>query len=236
MPGHAPRAVRGAAKVGMLGWFLYMAWANVLFDFHRLVGLGRLDTIISMGVLSIAVINGITFLNRKWRMFPMALLFLLLGVVAVPYAINQGTIRLFLKVFFQYWVLGVATFVTFRHARQIVPILFMMTLQYVWFFAHAMPSGEVFWHSYLGDTNALASIMVMGAAWCYYFGRANNRPWTQRAIMIAAGLCLIGMVPAMARGATLALVFLIGLVFWRSPNKVRTASGLALGGIVFLIA
>ncbi|HEX9729998.1 MAG TPA: O-antigen ligase family protein [Gemmatimonadales bacterium] len=222
--------------------YLYVVWVVVLFDVHFFLGtvvfgpLGRLASLVFVPLLVMIAVNapGILGWAKGWVWYPPFLLLLLSAFVTFPSAANQLYARAATQFFVIYYVLGVATAVFVRTARQAVPIVAMLFVQFIWWALHARNMGLVPWHPGLRNYDGFGGLMVQGVAVSVWCGMATRSPWLRRLLLGLAAYCVIGVMISFARGAFLSLVVVAGYLWYRSPRKVLTAMW-GIVGVVLVI-
>ncbi len=225
--------------------YMYVVWAIVLFDPHRLlasVGPGifaRTMTFTFMALLVMIALEAPAALSSRrgvWIVFPLMGAFIANALVSSFFALNRGTAWENTQPFIIYYVLGVATFFFIKNARQLLPIIYMLCFyQFLWWEMNARASGVVWWHPTLVNPDGYGPLMVMGMALTYFFALSTSSK-TMRwiAFLLSAG-AVMGVVASFARGAFVGLVTVAGIIVLRSPKKGRTIVGFAIGGVIMLI-
>lgn len=184
------------------------------------------------GVLALFVMASFP---RFW--FPLLSSYALFTVISVPLAAGNTGLALGLaKLIVGYTLLGLATFAFVKTPRQAMPIVLLYVFQYGWWELHAGTSGLVAWHYSYGNYDAYGPLMVQAVTLCYFCGLGARSPRLKWALWGLAGLAVLGIVASFARGAVLGAAAVIIYVWLRSPRKGQTAGGLAIAGVVVLIA
>jgi len=192
-----------------------------------------------------AVLGGLALLhNPRW--YPQFLLYFASACVMVPFAENAGVARdLVLKILLLNYLLAVGslTFIkTVDKARLLVLVFF---LQFPWWIVQTRFTDSnvgqtvwrpIGWHPNLGNTDGFAPLMVIGAAFAFYYGVATRERFLRWLAFASAAACVVGMVAAYTRGASLAFGVVLVYAWLRSPSKGRTFGRLAFAALVFLLA
>ena len=247
-----PQAGAAARSQGGVAlWLVYLAWAMLLFDFHFFMGiviagpLQKVATLIFLALIAMVALQGPAILGtmKSWVWFPPFLVMIVAMVASMPLAINLALARTCLQYFVIYYVVTVATALYVKTPQQAMPILGMLVWRFAWWLIWTRPGnhfGEpgmgVTWHPTMSNFDGFGGLMVHGAALCYWFGTAATSKKTKIALFLLAGYCVAGVIGSYARGAFLALVCVVGLVWLRSPRKMVTGMYLVGAGIVGLIA
>jgi O-antigen ligase len=216
---------------------VYAAWALFLFEpewFLASFGLGFLKRI---GLLMFPFLAAIA-LSRRGRpliYWPLAV-FLVLHTVVLPFVTNRGYAMEPWKLILQMLALYAASLATIDSVRRAQPLMMMFLLHFGWWALHGLPQGRVLWHYTLANEDGYGPLMGMGLGFASFvaLGASAKRP--RRIAAIIAGLCGIGVVASLARGAFLAGALVLVMIWLRSPRKVAMAGAILLMGIMILIA
>ncbi|TMB87453.1 MAG: O-antigen ligase family protein [Chloroflexi bacterium] len=174
------------------------------------------------------------------------LCFLLGASFSIPFAENTGIARggVF-KILALYWVLTVGSLVFIRRLDKAALLNRLFLLQFPWWAGQALFADATFgrtawhpirWHPDLSNTDAFGPLMVIGMAFSFYYAVAARRAPARVLAFVVTALCVVGIVAAYTRGATLAAGLIVLYVWLRSPHTGKTTRGLLLATAVFLIA
>lgn len=221
-------------------YLLYLAWFNLLFDFHFFLaskagaGMGRLGTLINLPIMIIAAINIPSLAGGKkaWMLCMPMLVLLLVGVINVPTAENFTYAKDALKILLLFYTIVVASAALIKTPKQALPLVFIFLLRFGWFEMFAKGSGLVPWHPTLSNYDGYGGLMVGAAGACYWAALGATTKRDRMLLYIMAALGVFGVVASAARGAFLALVVVAAIIWLRSPRKVVTALVMVAGVIV----
>ncbi|MGH0036124.1 MAG: O-antigen ligase family protein [Myxococcota bacterium] len=173
---------------------------------------------------------------QNWRreaLYWPFVIFLLLHVVHMPFVENRGFLMGGFKLLYHYFFMFLGTVCLMSRPSRMLWLLRMYMLCYAWFAVQGAYKGEVDWHTALANPDSYGPWMCMGLGYAYYYGMAVRDRRLKWASFLLAGLCLVGTVASLARGAVLAAAFVAGLIWIRSPRKLATAiSGLVATVVV----
>jgi O-antigen ligase len=80
----------------------------------------------------------------------------------------------------------------------------------------------------ISNEDSFGPLMGMGIGYCYYYAQSVRNQRLKWVAYVTTGLCIVGVVSSMARGAVLSAGLVMGLVWLRSPRKLVTlAAGIA---------
>jgi hypothetical protein len=175
--------------------------------------------------------------SRRWTWYPPLVAFIITGIVTLPVTPNALRARDLLQFYILQWVLITGTAVLVDSARRAELLLKLYGIQFVWWGLWGVRSGQAPWHPLWANYDGFASLMVIGIGICSFLTLASENPRFRRAMMIAVGLAVIGVVASFARGAAFAGVAVFGVVWLRSPRKGRAlAAGVICVGLVIAAA
>lgn len=227
---------------------VFSLWVIELCDPHTwLVAHGvRLAPLVQLaiyGLLAACLLIQAPPLSRWYVPF---LLYVGTACVMIPFAENTGDARHFvLKILVLYYVLAVGSLTFIKTVKHVRLLLLLFLFQFPWWILQARftdPSvGQttwqpIPWHPHLGNTDAFGPLMVIGMAYAFYYGLAVGQPRARWLAFLVAGLCVVGMVAAYTRGASLAAGVIVVYVWLRSPHKRKTFGPLVLAAAAFMIA
>jgi O-antigen ligase len=180
------------------------------------------------------------------RWYPAFLFYLANACVMLPFAENTGVARNFvLKILFLYYILAVGSLTFIKSVEQARLVLLLFLLQFLWWLVQArftdpnvgqMLWHPIAWHPSLGNTDAFAPLMVIGMGFAFYYGLATPKGRIRWLALAIGAMCVVGMVAAYTRGASVGAAMILLYVGLRSPNKSRTFWKLALATAVFFVA
>jgi O-antigen ligase len=224
----------------LLMWSL---WIVVLFDPLWLLAAYGLAPLLKLrlvlfAVTALALIASCIFVPSVAKRFQWAapmLAFITIGLVNLPFVLNRGMAFAELQQYLLYWSLMIATVALIDHARRAEKLMMMYCVAFIWFGLWGARAGMVQWHTVLSNFDGYGAFMVIGLGMCAFLAIAAGKGWRRTLMIIGAALCIVGVVSSFARGAFLAAMAIFGLVFFRSPHKLRTI-GAGIGGVIILIA
>ncbi len=191
-------------------------------------------------LLYIVLLGGVLFLAPGRQPALLVAAFVFPPLLNLPFVDSQGLVRdIVVKILGMHYILLSATFTFVRSARPIDKLVLMFTAQFgLWGMLGSFTGGEasVRWHPELGNSDAFGPLMTMGAGYCYFVAMAMPRSKWRTVTFLVAGLCVIGTITSFARGAFLVLLMTGGLVWLRSPHKLRTAAAAVGGAIIVAIS
>lgn len=173
---------------------------------------------------------------QNWRreaLYWPFVLYLGLHVVHMPFVENRGFLMGGFKLLYHFFFMFLGTVCLMSRASRMLWLLRMYMLCYAWFAVQGAWRGQVNWHTALSNPDSYGPWMCMGLGYAYYYGMAVRSRGLKWASFLLAGLCLVGTVASLARGAVLAAGIVMALIWVRSPRKIATAaSGLVAAAIV----
>lgn len=154
----------------------------------------------------------------------------------LPFSPNPGYALIPLKELVWYYALGLCLLRIVRTPQAAAPMLAVLCVgQYFWWAAWGLKSGGVSWHPDFANYDAYGPLMAIGVGPAYFYAGATTdrkkRVWS----LIAAVLCVLGVISSFARGAVLCLIVTIAYIWYRSPRRARTAGYIAAAGLVAAI-
>lgn len=219
-------------------------WVFILFDPHWLLnsfGLGiarRIPTLLFGALLLVLVfvVPATPSWSRRWQWQVPYLAYMAVGVVTVPFALNNGLARETLQVLFLLWGVIVATSTLYDSARRAEQLLLLYAVSFLWWGLWGARVGLVRWHPVYANYDGFGAFMVGGMGMCYFMALAAPTRRIRRMLYVTAAISAIGVVASFARGAFLSAL-VVGFVVWlRSPRKLATAAAGVAGAIVVAIA
>ena len=222
-------------KRGFKQLMVYGTWVLMIFAPQWIVGgpARQLLTLITLASWVIIVANPP---KRGW--YAPLLLFWLLNVVTMPFAVNRLYAMYPVKSLMVFYTLALVTVSYIRTPREAWPLVVMMFLwQWAWWLAWGLVPGQVWWHPDLANHDSFGPLMVIGTGICLYFAQAVSDRWLRRIGYLCALLCVGAVVSAFARGAVITLALVMVLAWLRSPKKGRmTLAMLLMAGVVVVSA
>lgn len=229
-----------------LGLMLVAAlWFAVLFDPHWLLasrGVGFLlkVPVLLFGCLLLTLmveVPGSPAKSRRWQWYAPFAMYLMVGVIAMPFAPNIGIAKDAIQQELLWWTLIVGTVAFVDSARRAELLVTVYGLQFLWWALWGARTGQVVWHSTLSNFDGFGAFNVGGLGICYFLALATEKRWLRWLMYATAALCALGVVASFARGAFLATVLVFFAIWLRSPHKGRTfAAGVAAALIVVIAA
>ncbi len=234
-------AVRARREPLNVGLFVLLAlWVTFLFDPHwYLAAIGpnvvlKLPVLLFRGLLGSLAFGMLTIESwqrrAEWSLPFLA--FVIVGAIGVPMAINIGYARETFQGYFLWWTMIVATATMIDGPRRAEFLIYLYGVQFLWWGIWGAKYGLVFWHHTLSNYDGFGAFNVGGVGICYFLAMATPKKWFKWLMYLTAGLCTMGVVASFARGAFLALVLLLFIIWLRSPHKGRTA---AYGVVLVLV-
>ena len=176
---------------------------------------------------------------QRWR--PRAvywpfLLFVLLHLLWLPFVPNRGLSMPSFKLLFHFFCLFTATACILRTPAQVVPLLKMLLLGFIWYGLQGITDGRVQWQTALGNEDGFGPFMSMGIGLGYCLARGSRAKTWRYLGYSTAVLSSIGVIASFARGAVLS-AGVVGLAVWlRSPRKMATLFSGIFALIVVLVS
>jgi len=226
-------------QLGSLVGLTYLWWTLIVFEWDRFLAAKvggpwyRIPALFApvLVLLLLRVLTG----GRRGVYWPVAA-FVLLHLAAIFYAENRGFVIASTKLLL-YQLLTMTLLMTVADSpKRLVMLLKIFALGFIWYGVQGIPGGRVTWHQELNNEDSYGPFLCIGLGFCYYFALANpSRVWRLVGYVGAAVAC-IGVVASFARGAVIALVVTLLMVWLRSPRKVRTLLWGAVAVGVALVA
>lgn len=242
-PGMDMRKVRERAMgPGLI--LLTALWLALLFDPHwYLASKGpmavlKLPVLLFVGLM-VAMALGVPTSrewNRRWQWYAPFGLYILVGVVTLPFALNKGMAWDATQMLLLWWLLITGTAMMVDSARRAELLMTLYGLQFLWWAMWGAKSGLVGWHHSLSNHDGFGAFNVGGLGICYFLALASRKGWFKWLMYATAAFCAIGVVASLARGAFLAMMMLFFAIWARSPHKGRTALAMMGAGVVVVLA
>ncbi|MBX3173906.1 MAG: O-antigen ligase family protein [Gemmatimonadaceae bacterium] len=234
-PSGAAKVRRPKARITPPVWLVYLGWFTVLFDPHYFVAafagaaFGRLATVVyfMLLILLLARIPLNVAAGRLWVLFPAYLVWLVVGVLALPVAPNIGLVVDCLKILLLYWGLSVATTDVIRTPSVVLPIVAMFGFRFLWWEMWGTAAGLVPWHPSMSNFDGYGTLTAQGAGICYWLAMGAKKRSHRMLLFALSAVSVLGVVASAARGAFLALVIVVGAIWLRSSKKLLTLGVIA---------
>lgn len=223
---------------------LFALWVIILFDPQWFVAsLGpnfflKIPALLFASLLLTLTfgVPGIASWKRRWTWYPPFLLYIAVGLVTLPWTLNNGFARGALQISILYWALIVGTVAMVDSVRRAELLLRLYGLQFVWWGMWGAAAGLVYWHPQLANYDGYGAFAVGGIGITYFAALASGPGWFKRIMYVTTGICALAVVAAHARGAFLAALTLFGVIWLRSPRKGATFAAGIGGAIIVVVA
>lgn len=223
---------------------LLALWVVLLFDPQWYLAAYGISPALKIPVLLFAAllaslafgIPSVPAWRRRWTWYAPYLMYILIGVVMVPFCLNNGYARQALLQSWLYWALIVGTIPLIDSARRAEWLLVVYGLQFFWWSLWGARTGQVGWHHAFANFDGYGAFAVGGLGMCYFLGGAAHQRWFRRTMYVTAALCVMGVVATFARGAFLAACALFFVIFARSPRKGRTLAAGVVAMVIITVA
>lgn len=230
---------------GMAVWVVALTWLVVVFDPQWFIAsktgvraILKFPVLVLVVLLSVAVWSALTSraFAKRWDWFAPLGTFVIISIVSSVFAINLRLARDVVQPLVLYWVLIVASVGLLRSARQVEWVLLVYGLQFTVWGVLGGRAGLIRWNPVLANYDGYGAWMVVGGGLCAFLALATDHKWLKRLLALTVALCAIGVVSSFARGAFLSAIAVAGVVWLRSPHKLK-ATGYALGcAVIFLVS
>ncbi|HKW48437.1 MAG TPA: O-antigen ligase family protein [Gemmatimonadaceae bacterium] len=216
----------------------YVLWIVILFDPQFLLASVHLTFALRVPlVLTVALAVSLVVKPGRGEWFIGMIAWLALMAIDMPFAYNRGVAMGPFRTMILFYLIGLSVVRGLRQPRSIDFIFFTLcVVQYLWWGGWGIHAGLVSWHPNLDNFDGYGPLMACGVGPAYYYACATRNRWKRRVSFVAAGMCIIGVVSAFARGSVLALVVTVGYIWLRSPNKKRATALIAVGLVLVAIA
>lgn len=87
----------------------------------------------------------------------------------------------------------------------------------------------------LADNNDFSLALTMNVPFLFYLGMTETRLWARRGLFATLALTIVTIVLTHSRGGFLAMCATLGLITWRSRNRVLGFALAIVAGVVFLL-
>jgi O-antigen ligase len=217
-------------------------WTIVLFDPDVwLASLGavaarRVPTVLHLALLGLIVLQAPRARQGAWLLPFLA--FLVNASLTVQFAENTGMARAYVwKTLLLYYILAVGTLAFVKTAGKVRVLLLLFLGQFLYWSAQGLASEATMgsttwqpipWHPILGNTDSFAPLMVIGMGFSYYYAQATRSNRWRWIAFVTGVLCLIGVVAAFTRGASVAAAAVALYICLRAPHKGRAFVWLAV--------
>jgi O-antigen ligase len=223
---------------------LLTVWVVSIFEPHwRLATLGltpllktRLLLMIALTVTLVVGIPMVKAWSDRFHWHVPLLAFMSVAVVNMPWILNRGMAREWLKEWILAWILIVGLVTLVNSVRRSELIMVLYGFGFLWFGLWGAPHGRVLWHHVLSNADGFGAFMVIGLGFSSFMVVALPKGWVRLVMMATAAVCVVGVVSSFARGAFLAAVAIFGLVWLRSPRKGATLAAGVGGALILVVA
>jgi O-antigen ligase len=221
----------GVQKIVILLWFF------ILFEPQYLAAEFGLSPLLKAPLALMALLAMVLVTKQMKGDWIWALFAWIVATAAnFPFAVDRGLSMNVFKALIVYYIFGLGLVRAIRTPKTASTVLFMLcVLQYIWWAVNGIKNGGVPWHSNLSNPDGFGPLMAMGVGPAYFYAMATKNPTEKKLALLAAGLCVVGVVSAFARGAVVGLVASIGWIWLRSPNKVKTSMMMVVAGVIVII-
>jgi probable O-glycosylation ligase (exosortase A-associated) len=86
--------------------------------------------------------------------------------------------------------------------------------------------------SFFADANSIGPALCMILPILLYLSREEKRPWLKRIFQVGFGLSIVSVIFTFSRGAFLGLAVVVFVLIWRSPWRMRFATGALVIGLL----
>lgn len=223
---------------------VFIAWFLLLFEPHW-----YLANKVSMIVLKVVPLMFLSLLfavgfgipstpkqQERWQWYAPVLMYLGVAAIMTPFAGNILYARTALQGVFLWWILIAGSSAIIDNGRRAELIVMMYGLQFAWWAAWGAKAGLVGWHHSLSNYDGFGAFNVGGAGICYFLAMATQNKKFKWLMYATAGLCAMGVVASFARGAFLALVLVMFMVWLRSPSKGKTFAAMLAAILIVSVA
>jgi O-antigen ligase len=227
---HAPRRIL----------FIYVMWFFVWFEPDWLVeAIGGGPVLVKL-YAAMFIPVGILLVKhfRREALFWPYLVMIGVYAVWIPFVLNRGLlINGFGKVL-QYSLLTAVTAVVLETPRQMVPLLKLFLLQFIWFGVQGLPTAGVSWHQNLSNDDSFGPFMTIGLGYAYYVAMGTPIKKYRYLALFVCFLGVAGTIVSFARGAVIGLCMVFVALALRTPRKVAFlgyGTGLAVIALIVIM-
>ena len=202
--------------------FIYVMWFFVWFDpdwFAAALGGGPF-LVKGYALLFIPVCFLLMKHFRKEVLFWPYLIILMTFFVWMPFVLNQGFLINGLGKVLQYSLLTMVTVAVVKTPQQMVPLLKLFLLQFIWYGIQGLPTAGVQWHQNLSNEDSFGPFMTIGMAYAYYVAIGTSDVKYRYLAFLACFLGVAGTIVSFARGAFIGLCVVFATLAIRSPKKL----------------
>lgn len=231
-------------NAGIAVWVLVIMWVVVVFDPQWLIASRtRVMAVLKLPVLVLAAMFGVmgwsaltsSDFAKRWDWFAPFAAFIGVSLLSSLFTLNLSLARDTVQALILYWALIVASVALLKTARQVEWIVLLYGVQFTLWGLLGARSGLVRWNPVLANYDGYGAWMVAGGGLCAFLALATDNKRLRRVLVVTVALCAIGVVSSFARGAFISAVAVAGIVWLRSPYKLR-ATGYAVACLVVFVA
>jgi O-Antigen ligase len=223
-------------RTGFQQRLVYFLWAVLLCDpqfFLAHIGL-KFATRLPLAFVVLLVFT-VILRPRKSDWLVGIFAWLAVAIIDVPFAVDPAVSLVMIKALILLYAIGIGILQGIRTPKEAGRIVFMLcVVQWFWWATMGLKDGFVSWHPNVANADAYGPLMAIGVGPAYYYAAAVKGRRSKLALL-AAGLCVVGVVSAFARGAVLSLITSVGYIWLRSPRKGRT-TGYMVAALVLVAA
>jgi len=220
--------------------FIYVMWFFVWYEPDWLLeALGGGTILVKLyAALFIPVCVLLWTRFRRDALFWPYLVMIGIFLVWLPFVLNRGFLLNGFGKVVQYSLLTALTISVLETPQQVMLLLKLFLLQFLWFGIQGLPWAGVPWHQNLSNEDSFGPFMTVGLGLAYYVAMGTT---LTKYRYLGFLICLIGMagtVVSFARGAIIGLCVVLALLAIRTPRKLAFlgyGALLAVTGLVVIM-
>ncbi|MFC1533109.1 O-antigen ligase family protein [Thermodesulfobacteriota bacterium] len=176
------------------------------------------------------------FIDSSKKEFKFLLPFLIICLFSLFFARNTGIGRPFLKLLFQYYMLGVITLTYFDKFQDMKSLMICFLFHFSYYCIWGIFNGGITpWHIRLNETNAFGPYIILGISFSFFYSFGTRKLYEKITCYINIFLGLLNVALTFTMGSFLTLIFTGLYILIRFPRKMKAISILAaLVGIYVL--
>jgi O-antigen ligase len=199
-------------------------------------GLGFMPALKIVTALVAVLAAVVLFKPQKGEWLVGLALWVAIAAVNMPFTYNRGMALGPFKQLIIYYLIGLCVIRTVRSPRTTIPLLLTLcVIQYLWWGAWGMKTGGVIWHPDFSNFDGYGPLMASGVGPAYFYAQGAAKPGRRTMALLAAAVCVAGVISSFARGAVLSLLITLVYIWARSPRKGRTAGFMAVAALLIAV-
>jgi len=220
--------------------FVYVMWFFVWYEPDWLLeAIGGGTILVKLYValfLPVCILLWTRF--RRDALFWPYLVMIGMFLIWLPFALNRGFLINGLGKVVQYSLLTALTISVLETPQQVMTLLKLFLLQFLWFGIQGLPWAGVPWHQNLSNDDSFGPFMTIGLGFAYYVAMGTTITKYRYLGFFICLLGIVGTVVSFARGAIIGLCMVFAILAIRAPKRLAFlgyGALLAVAGLIVIM-